>query len=248
MIKLRTVIIDDETTARNALQQMLTHYAPQVEIIDTADSVAAGIQLLTTLAPDVVLLDIEMKDGTGFDLLKQLPDPRFKIIFTTAYSTYALQAFKFSALDYLLKPIDPDDLVASLEKAGKWMNKEHLQVKLDAFLHNLGSENRKIILNTAESMHVVPIQEIIRCEAMGSYTQFFLTGNRKIMVSKMLKEYEDLLGTHRFFRLHHSHLVNLNQIERYDKKDGGTVVMRDKSILPVAVRKKDQLIQVLKSL
>jgi two-component system LytT family response regulator len=246
-VKTRTVIIDDEAGARDTLSRMVGRFLPTVDIVAEAADVRSGIHVLTETRPDVVLLDIKMADGTGFDLLQQLPNLRCKVIFVTAYSQYAVQAFKCSAVDYLLKPVDPDDLIAAFAKAEEALAQENLRTKLDVLLHNMTQGSRRIVLTTAESMHVVNVEEVIRCEASDNYTVFFLTGHRKILVSKTLKEYESLLLPHNFFRLHHSHLINLQHLERYDKRDGG-IVMRDGSILPVSSRKKDQLMQALKTM
>jgi DNA-binding LytR/AlgR family response regulator len=172
-VKTRTVIIDDEAGARDTLSRMVGRFLPTVDIVAEATDVRSGIHVLTEMRPDVVLLDIKMADGTGFDLLQQLPNLRCKVIFVTAYSQYAVQAFKCSAVDYLLKPVDPDDLVAAFSKAEEAMAQENLRTKLDVLLHNMTQGSRRIVLTTAESMHVVNVEEVIRCEASDNYTTVF---------------------------------------------------------------------------
>jgi two-component system LytT family response regulator len=188
-----------------------------------------------------------MPDGTGFDLLAQFETLKFKIIFITAYEEYAIKAFKFSALDYLLKPVNPQELIESIEKARRIIDFETLELKYKAFLANYNSQaktDKKLVLKTAESIHVIEVKDIVRLEADGSYTNIYVNDNRKIMVSKNLKEYEELLAEYNFFRAHHSHLVNLSYMQSFEKRDGGTIIMKDKSAIPVASRRKDDLMRL----
>jgi Response regulator of the LytR/AlgR family len=248
---LKTIIIDDELMAREAISNMVTLYCPNLEVTDTADSVASGYETIKKHNPDLVLLDIKMTDGTGFDLLQMFDTINFKFIFITAYEEYAIQAFKFSALDYLLKPIDPNDLIASVEKLNDSIHKEDENIKLKAFMANIQGvtpELKKIVLKTAESIHLVNVKDIIRCESSSNYTLFFFTDNTKLLVSKTLKEFDEMLSPYGFFRAHQSHLINLNFLDRYDKAEGGTLILKDKSAIPLAVRKREQLMKIFENL
>jgi two-component system LytT family response regulator len=248
---MRTIIVDDEEKARKTIYNYLSLGCKEVEVIAQADSVESGYQAIVAFKPDLVLLDINLTDGTGFDLLKKFDHITFKIIFITAYEEYAIKAFKFSALDYLLKPLNPQELVEAIEKAAKTIENENVELRFKAFLTNYDDKpkpDKKLVLKTSENIHLVDIKDIIRCEADGSYTTFFLADGRKIMVSKNLKEYEDILTEYNFFRPHHSHLVNLSYMLSFEKRDGGQVIMKDKSIVPVATRRKDELLCLFEKL
>jgi len=248
---LKIAIIDDEQPTRKMISNIILQEMHEIEIVTEADSVETGFQNIRKFYPDLVLLDINLPDGTAFDLLQKFEKIDFKIIFITAYQEYAIKAFKFSAIDYLLKPIDPDDLINAINKANEWYDLKNFQLKLNTFLSNLKSgskEDKRIVLRTSEAMHVVSIHDIIRCEADKSYTQFFLTDGRKPIVSKTLKDFDELLSPYGFFRSHQSHLMNLNYLESFEKRDGGYVLMKDKSIVPVSVRKKEELISILENL
>jgi two-component system LytT family response regulator len=248
---IRTIIIDDELMAREAIGNMVNLYCPNLELVGTADGVNSGYEAIKKYSPDLVLLDIKMPDGTGFDLLQRFESISFKFIFITAYEEYAIQAFKFSALDYLLKPIDPNDLISSVEKLNESMHKEDESIKLKAFMANIQGttpELKKIVLKTAESIHLVNVKEIIRCESSSNYTLFFFDDNSKLLVSKTLKEFDELLSPYGFFRAHQSHLINLNYLDRYDKAEGGTLILKDKSSIPLAVRKREQLMKIFENL
>ncbi len=249
---MNVVIIDNEKKFRDTLRSLLDLYCPNLNIIGEAIGVKSGLELIAKKKPALVFLDVQMDDGTGLDLLRQIPQRNFEVIFTTAFDQFALDAIKLSALDYLLKPIDPDDLVSAIEKAIISLEKQANQLRytqLQALLQNMGqsSDNspKKIVLKDADNVYLVEIKEIIRCEASGSYTQFHLTNNRKIMVSKNLREYENTLKPHGFYRSHHSHLFNIHQLDRYDKSQGGSLVMKDNSHVPVSVRRKEPLLRLL---
>ncbi|MFI5203457.1 MAG: LytR/AlgR family response regulator transcription factor [Flavobacteriales bacterium] len=248
---MRIVIVDDEKKVRQTLVHIISMYYPQAQVVAEADTVQTAVVEIEKHKPQVVLLDINLNDKTGFDVLNQMQPVSFKIIFITAYQEFAVQAFKFSALDYLLKPINPDELVTALDKAQQELKKDEYNTQLQTFITNLGvpaRDNKKIILKTQDSLHVVNAADIIRCEADRNYTRFHIHGKKEILVSETLKEYEDMLTPLGFFRAHHSHLVNLAYIERFEKRDGGSLVMKDQSNVPVAVRKKDQLLELLKTL
>ncbi len=246
---INTIIIDDEQKARETIADILKLYCTNVNIIAQAEDVKSGIEAISQNKPDLVLLDIKMPDGSGFDLLKQLKIIDFKIIFITAYEEYAIKAFKFSALDYILKPIDPEELIKAIEKAGQSFNQENINLKLDAFysnIENISKEVKKIVLYTFESIYIVNVQDIIRCESDRNYTYFYFIDGKKLFVSKTLKEFDEILNEYGFFRPHQSHLVNMNYIHRYEKHGGSYLIMKDNSKIPVASRKKNQLLELFK--
>ena len=247
---MRTVLVDDDTVARENLKTMLSIYAPQVKVVAEADGVKAGLACIREAKPELVLLDVEMKDGTGFDLLSFYGQLDFKVIFVTGHDAYAIRAFKISAIDYVLKPVDPDDLVSALKKAQQTADRNEQQIKVTNLVQNNRENfsNQKIVLKDAETVYLVSVKDIVRCESETNYTRFYLADGRVIMVSKTLKEYDTLFEGQNFFRAHQSHLINLVHFDRYEKKDGGTVFMKDGSALPVAVRKKEGLMNALEKL
>jgi len=240
-------IIDDEPKARETIRNILALSPVNLQVVGEAGDVDSGFRLIRDKNPDLVLLDINLPDGSGFDMLKRFETVDFKIVFITAHEEYAIKAFKYSALDYILKPVTASDLLEAVKKAGDTLNKEDHSLKLNALLNNL-DKLKKIVLKTAESIHIVNVPQIIRCEADVNYTVFHLSGKQKLLVSKPLKEYDELLTHTGFFRPHQSHLVNLEHILRYDKNDGGYLVMDDNSLVPVSVRKKDELFRLFESM
>jgi two-component system LytT family response regulator len=248
---IKTIIIDDEDNARDTIENMLKTYCPEVEVIGTAGSVKEGKKVLNKEKPELVFLDIKMGDGTGFDLLRKLGKVDFFVIFVTAFEEFAIRAIKFSALDYILKPIDPDELISAVEKAKGIIVKDSMELRLDALYDNLdmfATNNKKIVLKTTGSVHLVNLKDIVRCESEKNYTHFFTIEDEKITVSKTLKEFNDLLNDYSFYRVHQSHLVNLEHVKRYEKQDGGFLIMDDNSSVPVSFRKKEDLMKLFKSL
>ncbi|MEQ8469627.1 MAG: LytTR family DNA-binding domain-containing protein [Marinoscillum sp.] len=246
---MRAVIVDDESSLRESTLTLLSIYCPDVEVIGQADGVKSGIALIKNLKPDLAFLDIEMKDGLGFDIIHAVKDHSFSVIFITGHNEYAVKAFKFSAIDYILKPLDPDDLIRAVEKAISNHENEIYGLNLKALESNLKTKKiKRIILKDSEKVYLVSIHEIIRCESDDNYTRFYLTQNRKILVSTTLKEYETLFNDLDFFRCHQSHLINLHFFDHFDKRDGGSVLMKDGSQLPVSTRKRDSLMKALESL
>lgn len=248
---LRTIIIDDEKNAREAITRISEQHCNDISIIAYADDVESGIKAITKFKPDLVLLDIKMPDGTGFDILRQIDNISFSTIFITAFNEYAIKAFKFSAIDYLLKPIDVDELKSAVAKVIEAKKQENTKMKLDVFLENIDNiskEAKKIILKTSDSIHLINVNEILRCESDGNYTKFYFTNQQSIMVSKNLKEYYDMLKDYQFFRPHQSHIININFIKRFHKLDGGHLVMQDDSIVPVSTRKRDELMKIFESI
>lgn len=245
---IKAVIIDDIPQAVDLLRRDLASHCPDVEVIGDAPSVVAGSKLLRQLNPDVVFLDIELQDGTGFDILEILGDIGFKIIFTTASDEHAIRAFRFSAIDYLLKPINPEDLQQAVSKVKKSQpdSKERIDLLLDTVKDRTAP--RKLALHTLDKIQVADIQEIVRCESSGNYTTFYFTDQAQLLVTKTLKEFEKLLDAHGFVRVHQSHLVNINQIKEYVKTEGGYLVMKDGAHVSVSVRKKPAVIKLLDQL
>ncbi len=245
---IKAVIIDDIPQAVDLLRRDLESHCPEVEVIGDAPSVVAGSKLLRQLNPDVVFLDIELQDGTGFDILEILGDIGFKIIFTTASDEHAIRAFRFSAIDYLLKPINPEDLQEAVAKVKESQpdSKERIDLLLDTVKDRTAP--RKLALHTLDKIQVADIQDIVRCESSGNYTTFFFTDNSQLLVTKTLKEFEKLLDAQGFVRVHQSHLVNINQIKEYVKTEGGYLVMKDGAHVSVSVRKKPTVIKLLDQL
>ncbi|MCB9232728.1 MAG: response regulator transcription factor [Bacteroidia bacterium] len=243
---IKIAIIDDEPKARGILRLLLAEFKPGFEITGEAGDVESGLKLIYQTRPDVVLLDVRMPDGTGFDLIGRLEPPHPKIIFVTAYDQYALQAIRLSAIDYILKPVIPTDLMSALEKAEELMDEESMESRIRTAIDNYKSPNSigKIVLKTAESIIVVRIDEVVRCQSEANYTTFFLENGRSLVVSKPLKEYEVMLSPGGFLRVHQSHLINLQFFREFRKKDD-LVVLTDGSEAPVASRKKDILLRAI---
>ncbi len=250
---VKAVIIEDEQKSRLALIGLLSRYCTNVLVQAEASGVRTGIDAIRRYNPDVIFLDIQMTDGSGFRLLEEVGKIDFEIIFTTAFDQYAIKAIKYSALDYLLKPIVPQELVDAVEKVEtrKIAKNANLNKNIDVLLENLKAPTRespKIILSTAEKIHVIKIEDIIRCESDNYYTLFFFKGGGKLLISKTLKENENLLKDHNFIRPHKSHLVNAKYIKGYMKHDGGYIVMSDESKIPVSRRKKESMIEIINNL
>ncbi len=243
---MRVSLIDDESAVRETIRTIMLHYYPETEITE-ATSVASGLELIASFNPHLIFLDVEMSDGTGFDLLTRLESPEASVVFVTAHDQYAVKAFKFSALDYILKPVDPSEIAAVVERIISNQNTSE-KTKIEALLQNEESKNfDKIVLSDNSNIHLVNVDEIISCQAIGNYTHFFLSKKREVVISKTLKYYDVLLKERNFIRVHQSYLINLNHLERYDKRDGGEVVMKDGRSIPVASRKKDLLLEVLRN-
>ena len=243
---MKVAIIDDESPMRDNMKALLQKHVIEVKVLGEAGGVVDGLDLLSSINPDVLFLDVEMKDGTGFDLISRYGKPDFQIIFVTGHDKYAIKAFKYSAIDYLLKPVDPTELKKALEKVIRKTAFEQEKL-ITNFLDNNEKQiqDRNIVLKDADSVYLVAIKEIIRCQSDNNYTTFFLEDGRKLMVSRTLKEYERLFDDQHFFRVHQSHLINLDFFSRYEKRDGGIVFMKDDSKIPVASRKKDALLETI---
>ncbi|KQO21718.1 LytTR family transcriptional regulator [Flavobacterium sp. Leaf82] len=245
MMIYKTIIIEDENRLREALSIMLEMVAGDtIQIIGYAESVEEAKKMIDRLKPDLVFMDIMLKDGTGFEVLQQITFNSFHLIFTTAYEQHAVNAFKYSAVDYLLKPIDAQELKTAIDRIAV-LKARMLEKEQISELHtNLSKTSDRIVLPTLEAMYVVKLEQIIRCETSGSYTTFFLKDGRKIMVSKPLKNYEDILLPPVFFRVHQSHLINVNAILSYSRE--GMIHMNDKSVVPISRGKKEHFFKLMK--
>lgn len=244
---MRAVIIDDETRSRESLEIIVKENCKNVEVVALAESVESGVAAIKQHKPDLLFLDIELQDGTGFDLLEKSSTSDFHVIFTTAFENYALKALKLSAVDYLLKPINSEELVQAVNKAEELSDSDSTNKNFELLLQNLQNSTgkHKIALPTSEGLTFINVSEIIRCQADGSYTHFFFKDRKKILVSKKIKEYEELLSPYNFVRVHHSHLVNLDEVAKYVRGDGGYVVMSDGETVYVSKRKKEDFMAAL---
>ncbi|MEN9459794.1 MAG: response regulator [Bacteroidota bacterium] len=253
MNKIRTVLVDDERNGREILLALLEKFCVNVEVVGTADSAEPAIALIKELKPHLVFLDINMPGLSGFEMLEKLAPIDFEVIFVTAHDAYALKAFKFSAIDYVLKPIDLDDLQKAVEKVeGKLIGKQEPgQGKYKELFNNIRNIQNpfdKLGLATRDGLIFVKISEIVRLESDVNYTWFFLVNGEKILASKTLKEFEEMLEEYNFYRVHKSHLINLAHLQRYIKGEGGSVVMSDGSEVDVSRRNKEGLMKRLQNI
>jgi two-component system LytT family response regulator len=247
MSTIKVVIVEDEKKSREMLKNLLDTFCPEVICGGMADSVKTGLDLIKNTKPDIVFLDIEMQSGTGFDLLQQLEDLNFEVIFTTAFAQYAIKAIKFNALDYLLKPIDVDDMKAAVAKAVKKRQNTNENMGLQELVNAIKNKNvQRISISTLDGVIFVELDDIIRCEAKGAYTFFYLRNGSNITASKNLKEYEQLLCDYQFIRIHHSHIINLSEVHKYIKTDGGIVQMKDGSKVSISQNRKDVFLERMK--
>lgn len=248
---LRAIIIDDIESIRKRHLAIIKTSCPNISIIGQADSVASGLTMIKQLMPDLVFLDVEMPDGSGFDLLQRLKPINFKVIFITGHEDFAIRAFRFSAIDYLLKPLEASQLIEAVKKAEESLSKEIFDMKLTNLFANLDrpKNHQKLILKTAEKIYSVNIQDIVNCESDKNYTTFNFINAPKLVVSTNLKEYENLLTPFNFFRTHKSHLINMAYFDHFIKTDGGNrIVMKNKVNIPLSVRKKEEFLVLLENL
>lgn len=248
---LRAIVIDDIEAIRTNNIAVIKAACPNIAIIGQAESVDSGVKIIKQLSPDIVFLDVELPDGTGFDVLQKLKPLNFKVIFITGYEDFAIRAFRFSAIDYLLKPVNPNELAEAVKKAEDALNKDQFDVKLSNLFANLERPKnlQKLVLKTSDRIYSVNIQDIVNCESDKNYTTFNFINAPKLVVSTNLKEYETLLMPYGFFRTHKSHLINMAYFDHFIKTDGGNrVVMNNKLTLPLSVRKKDEFMVLLENL
>lgn len=244
---ITTVIIDDEARSRDILREMLARFCPDVTVLGEASDLDTAIRLIAALKPNLAFLDINMPNGSGFDVLKAFPQANFEVVFITAHNEYAIQAIRASALDYLLKPLNIAELQECVQRTKLKLLKDHERNNLGMLVENLRSNmgvQDKIALPEKQGLQFVNIKDIIRLEADGNYTRLYFSGRKPILSTRHLKEYEDLLPPHVFFRSHHSHIVNLDHIESYQRGEGGSIIMSDKSEVQVARRRKKLFLDI----
>jgi two-component system LytT family response regulator len=247
---MRTLVVDNEADIRQSVVDLITAFCPDITEIVEANSVDSGIAKILSYKPDVVFLDVELGDGTAMDLLSKLDKIDFHLIFITAHNKYAIDAFRFSAIDFLLKPINPEELMLTIEKIKKHNNlrlNEQIEI-LKEVITTTNQAEKKIVLRDNESIFFVKVSDIIRCESDKSYTKFILQHQKPIIVSKGLKEYEEMLEKFGFVRTHQSHLINMSKIIRFDKADGGSIVLENNDVVPVSQRKKEFILETFKNL
>jgi two-component system LytT family response regulator len=245
---IRTILIDDEIDSIRILQKLLQKYCPQVHVIGTADGVETGATLIHEHRPDLVLLDIEMTHGNAFDLLNRLQPVNFHVIFVTAFDNHAIRAIKYSAVDYLLKPVNIGELCAAVEKLSGKLAQKNVLDRVTTLLDHFGGgklDDQKMAIPTQTGYMFVYFRDILRLEAKGAYTMFHLTNGEQVMATGIIKDYEDLLPEVIFYRIHNSHIINLNKIKKYQRGRGGFVTMEDDSYLEVASRRRDDFMQRL---
>jgi two-component system LytT family response regulator len=247
-----TIIIDDETHCIDHLAGLLTTWCgSMIRLAGSARTEEDGWRTILDRRPQLVFLDIQLQDETSFDLLNRFPVVDFDIIFVTAYEKYAIRAFKFSAIDYLLKPVDPDDLRRAVARLQQKRSKEETAKRVETLFYNLKNGPglpRRISVPTVKGLEFLPVQDIVRCESHINYTSIFLTNGQKLTVARTLKEFEELLEEHHFYRVHNSHLINLAWIKSYHKGKGGSVCMTDNTEIEVSIRRKDELLKRLAEL
>lgn len=245
---IKAVIIDDEQSSINFTSDLLGFYKDRITLCATAKSVAEGYDLIRTHLPQLVFLDVNMKDGTGFDLLNKFDRIDFKVIFITAHNEFALKALRYSALDYLLKPMSPLDFSDAVRKSLQAISYDEVNFQMKTLLDNISmQQSRKVVLKTQDKIYSVDAPEIVRLEAEGSYTTVFLDSEKKIIVSRIIKDFEEMLADDGFIRVHQSHLVNRNQIFCFEKHDN-VITMKDGSKVPVSTRKKEMVLQLIQTL
>lgn len=245
---IKAIIVDDEMKSQSLLFKLLERFCPDVEVIGFACNVKTAVELINQENPELVFLDISMPDGDGFEVLEQVNSRNFEVVFTTAYNEYALKAIKFSALHYLLKPINYVELKDAVERFKDSKKDINLDEKFKVLYESLRNEHKKIILPTANGLRIVELDDIIRCEANGSYTDFFLENKDDLMVSKPLSNFMDILPDYLFCRVHSKHLVNLNCVDQYIKGRGGRIILKDGKEIEVSEGKKKEFIESLKQL
>ena len=243
---INTVIVDDEKKGRELLQILLREHCPAVNVVGVAEDISKALDLINLLDPDLIFLDIQMPGGSGFDLLEKIGERKTHVIFVSAYHEHAIKAFKFSAIDYLLKPVDEEELVKAVKKAETLITKPQAPKDNKLPKANVAIDrNKRLALSTNLGLVFVEISDIERCEAAGKYTVCFLTDGKEIIVTKNLKEFEDVLSGYNFIRVHHSHLINLEYIKQYHKGRGGYVMMKSGNTITVSQRKKDEFLKRL---
>lgn len=246
--RYQAIIIDDMKIARDSLRQEIEGNCANIEIVGEAEGVISGIKLAKDKKPDIVFLDIEMQDGNGFDILDILTDINSKVIFVTGSNEYAIKAFQYAAMDYLLKPIDAQLLVKAVEKviAQSKITKDQIAIVKEQLSDN--TQTKKLALHTSEKIQIVNFDDIVRLEAMGNYVTFYFIDGSKVLITRTLKEYDKILSPSGFLRVHQSHLINLDYVDSYIKTEGGYIMMKNKSHVSVSERNKAKVVKILASL
>ena len=245
MARIKSLIVDDEQHCIETLAWQLEKYTPEIDLVGTFVSPISALNFLQSHPVDLLFLDIEMPEMNGFDLLQQCHDIHFDVIFTTAYDAFAVKAFKASAIDYLLKPIDKEDLISAVQKANNTQESSLLPDQMEILyqaLHPQKPKKERIAVPTQDGLHFVKIKEIMYCISTSNYTNIHLIDGKKILVSRTLKEIEGMLSEEGFLRIHNSHLINLSKIEKYMRGDGGFVIMDDQKALSVSRSRKEALL------
>jgi two-component system LytT family response regulator len=248
---VKAIIVDDEKINRDVIRKMLNSYFPDIDVVAEADSVKSAVSAINEFSPHLVLLDIEIKGGTGFDVLQLLKPYRFKVVFITAFDNFAIKAIKFSAMDYILKPVNEAEFQQAVQNSLKLINDEEDNLKQNELLleyYQKKTQQGKLVLRTTEALHIIDISDIIYCKSDNAYTSFFLNNGEEIIVSKSIKEYVSLLQEYAFFRPHQSYLVNLNFVKKIDKGDGGFIVLKNGKEIPVSSRQKKKIIELFEKL
>ncbi len=248
---INAILIDDELMLLSGLQILLKQLCPQINVVATCASVDDAKNKIILLKPQLLFLDINMPGKSGFDLLNEIDTGNIEIIFITAHNSYALQAFKYSAIGYILKPVDEDELVEAVLKATTKIENSQLKSRLDSFMHNIKATTKpqemKLCLPSVTGFQVIEIKDIIVCMAEGAYTNFILTDNKKIMASRPLLDYEQLLQDNAFIRVHKSNLINVNHVKQYLRGEGGSVILSNGMEIEVSRRKKEYFIEMMKT-
>ena len=248
---IRTIIIEDEPVSRDMLMLMLQRHADDIEIVDCCSNPTDGIDSIASHQPDLIFLDIQMPKMNGFDMLRKVNPINFEVIFTTAFDQYAINAIRVSALDYLLKPVDDEDLTAAIEKCKLRLNQKKPVQQFEHLFNNLSNKNpldKTIALSASDGISFVKMSDILRVEANGRYAKFFLLNKETILVSKTLGDFEEILSANQFFRIHDSSIINLNHVKKYMRGDGGSVLLSDNTQLDVARRRKDDFVKLIPKL
>ena len=244
---IKAIIIDDENHNRENLLQMINSHCPEIKIVAICGSAIEGREKIINFNPDLILLDIEMPGENGFSMLENLPQINFEVIFVTAYDHYGIKAIKFSALDYLLKPVDTADLISAVEKAKEKILKKQENLRLKNLLENANrsNANKMLALSMSDKVEFIEIASIVRCESDSNYTVFYLKNGEKLLISKTLKEYDELLSPYGFLRVHQSHLINLKEIKSFIKTDGGYIKMKDGSSVSISRQRREVVLGIL---
>jgi len=244
---LKAIILEDEEDSRKVLSGFLNDYFAQIELLAAVETVEGALHAINTFHPDVVFMDIQLRGETSFDLLDRLSERNFEIIFTTAFDSYMLRAIKLSAIDYLLKPINVQELKIAIEKVEKKINRAMFNKSLEVLMNNFRNNyhDHQIAISSTDGFVFVKVSNIIYLESEGAYTYFVLKHNEKIITSKNIKEYEDLLADHNFFRIHKSYIINMSEINKYVRGEGGYVIMSNNAVIDVSRRRKDDFLKML---